>query len=117
MLRVAKASRWLGLRIVVGDGTGGTDQDRVLGLPLAFGTTMHAEIMPRLACADPFSIAFDNGQFRGTRGPHCQGVISPGISIATLGQFGSNVVHHPLDRLGGNPPIAYLFHDNRRSLE
>src|ERR1700733_12302147 len=117
MLRVAEARRWLGLRIVDGDGTRRTDQDRVLGLPPAFGSGMHAGTMPRLAGADPSSIAFDDGQFGGTGGTHCQGVISLGVSVATFGQFGTDVVHHSLDRFGGNPLIAYLFHDDRRSLE
>ena len=48
---------------------------------------------------------------------HRQGLVRLGVSIATLGQFGTDVVHHPLDRLGGNPLIAYLFHDDRRPLE
>ena len=78
---------------------------------------MHAGTMPRLTGADPSSVAFDDGQFGRAGRTHRQGLIRLGVSVATLGQFGADVVHHPLDRLGGNPLIAYLFHDDRRPLE
>ena len=65
--------------------------------------------MPRLAGADSSSIAFDDGQFRGAGRTHRQGLVCLGVSVATLGQFGTDIVHYPLDRLGGNPLIAYLF--------
>ena len=45
------------------------------------------------------------------------GLVRLGVSIATLGKFGADVMHRPLDRLGGNPLIGYLFHDDRRPLE
>ncbi len=117
MLGVAKASRRLRLRIVVGDRTRSTDQDRVLGLSPAFRSAVHAGTMPRLAGTDPSPVAFDNGQFRGARGTYCKGVISLGISVATLGQFGTDVMHNSLDRLGGDPLTAYLRHDDGRPME
>ena len=78
---------------------------------------MYAGTMPRLAGADPSSIAFDDGQFGRTGRTHRQGLVRLWVSIATLGQFGTDVVHYPLDRLGGNLLIAYLFHDDSRPLE
>jgi hypothetical protein len=78
---------------------------------------MHAGTMPGLAGADSSSIAFDDGQFGGTGGTHCKGLVRLGVSVATLSQLGADVVYNPLDRLGGNLLTAYLFHDNRRPLE
>ena len=78
---------------------------------------MHARTMPRLAGADPSSIAFDHGQLGRAGGADRQGLVRLGVGVAALGQFGADVVHHPLDRLGGDPLIADLLHDDRRPLE
>ena len=73
--------------------------------------------MPWLAGADPASVAFDDRQFWRTRGAICQGIVGPGVSVTTLGEFGTDVVHDPLDCLGGNLGIAHVLSDDCCPLE
>src|SRR5262249_60990031 len=100
VLGVAEAGRWLGLGILVGDGPGGTNQDRVFGFSLPFGAEMHTGTVSRLAGADSAPITFDNRQFRRTRGATCQTLVGPGVSVTTLGQFRTDVVHDSFNCLG-----------------
>jgi hypothetical protein len=63
---------------------------------------MHARAVAGLAGADSAAIALDDRQLRGTLGGQRQGLVAPGIGVASAGQFAADVMDDSLDRLGGD---------------
>src|SRR5262249_44514198 len=114
---VAEAGWRLRLGIAVRGVPSGANKDGVFGFAPPFGGAMYPGTMPWLASADSASIAFDDRQLRRTRGAYCQGLVSPGVSVTTLGQFRTDIVHDPLNCLGGDLGVAHVLHDDCRPLK
>ena len=72
--------------------------------------------VPRLAGADPAPIALHDGPLRWRLRTLGQGIVGLGIGITTLGQFPTHVMHDSLDGLGGDAPVAHVFHHDRTAL-
>ncbi len=78
---------------------------------------MHSGALSRLAGADAASIALDDRQFGRALGTFGQGVVGLGVGVTTLRQFLTDVMHHPLDRLGGDALAGHLLHHDGGPLE